>query len=331
MIVRIFLLSFFVGLVPIAPARAFDPEDLQPMFDAPYFHLTDQNNQPFDSRKLKGQPWVLSFVFTRCSGPCPLMFAKMAQLQKMIPDKRVKLVMISIDPRRDTPDVLKAKLAELGADESRWSFLTGEVATILRVQRELKLAHGSETELMHSDRFLLFDKSSMMVRRFDPTQDDELQMLAEASMYLANEQGRAHVLPLVNSFFNATSALLLIVGFVFIRSGNWKAHATCMVGALVSSSAFLVGYLLNQFLHGTRSSGLPSGGIKVAYLIMLFSHMVLAIVMLPMILLTLSRVLAKKWDQHRKIARPTLAIWIYVSVTGVLVYVALYHIFPRLT
>jgi len=102
-----------------------------------------------------------------------------------------------------------------------------------------------------------------------------------------------------------------------------------MVLALASSSAFLVGYLLNQFLHGTRSSGLPAGGLKTAYLIMLFSHMVLAVVMLPMILLTLSRVLAKKWDLHRRIARPTLAIWVYVSVTGVLVYVALYHIFPR--
>lgn len=150
-------------------------------------------------------------------------------------------------------------------------------------------------------------------------------------MYLANDQGRAHVLPLVNSFFNAASAVLLITGFVFIRSGNWKAHATCMVGALVSSSAFLVGYLINQAMQGApKSSGLPPGALRSTYFIMLFSHMVLAIVMLPMILLTLSRVLAKKWDQHRKIARPTLAIWIYVSVTGVLVYVALYHIFPRL-
>lgn len=332
-------LFIVISTVGIAAARADDAlqivrveaDDLEPLFYAPKFDLIDQNGRPFSSESLKGRPWIGGFVFTNCSGPCPLMFSQMSALQARIPDKQIKFVLFSVDPQRDTPAVRKKKLADLDGDESRWSFVSGEYDDVQRIAREMMLAGGEGNDpLLHSDRFLLFDKNGQCRARFDSNFNEEMDRLAAASMALLHERSRSHLLPLINSCFNAASVVLLICGFVFIRQGIWRAHATCMIAALCTSAAFLVGYLLNQYLHGTKSSNLPAGALKVVYLTMLFSHMVLAVVMLPMILTTLLRAATKKWDKHRAIARPTLAIWVYVSITGVLVYIALYHLIPKI-
>jgi uncharacterized membrane protein YozB (DUF420 family) len=135
------------------------------------------------------------------------------------------------------------------------------------------------------------------------------------------------VLPSVNAILNATSCVLLCTAFVLIKSGRWRAHAYTMVSATVVSTAFLVCYLTYHYMYGersTRHSNAPHW-LRIIYLLILFPHLLLAMAMLPMIYLTLFRAYQRDWAGHRKIALPTFWIWLYVSVTGVIIYFLLYH------
>ena len=139
-----------------------------------------------------------------------------------------------------------------------------------------------------------------------------------------------HDLPVINATLNGLSAVLLGSAYICIRLRKVKAHVVQMLAAVVTSAIFLGCYLVYHALTKPKSIGLPAGAWKTAYLILLFSHVVLAIVMLPMIVMTLWRALHKQWKQHLRIARPTFFIWFYVSVTGVVVYYFLYHLAPTL-
>jgi putative membrane protein len=132
-------------------------------------------------------------------------------------------------------------------------------------------------------------------------------------------------LPLLNACLNATSAALLSAGWVFIRRRRVTAHKTCMVSALVVSIAFLVSYVTYHALAGSRPFG-GVGWIRAVYFPLLISHIVLAAVIVPLALTTVYRALRGDFARHRRIARFTLPIWLYVSVTGVLVYWMLYRL-----
>lgn len=135
-------------------------------------------------------------------------------------------------------------------------------------------------------------------------------------------------LPAVNATLNATSALLLIAGYFFIRRRKIFAHRDCMLCALVVSTLFLVSYLTLRYYAGmTRFTG--QGWIRPVYFTILFSHTVLAAGVVPLALVTVSQSLRGRFDRHVRIARWTLPLWLYVSVTGVLVYWILYHLYPR--
>ena len=140
----------------------------------------------------------------------------------------------------------------------------------------------------------------------------------------------ANDLPVINATLNGLSAVLLASGYICIRLKKVKAHVTLMLSALTTSALFLVCYLVYHAIMGEKTSGLPWRGWAIAYKIMLLTHVLLAIAMLPMIAVTLRRALRKQWKQHLQIARPTFFIWFYVSVTGVLVYYFLYHLAPTL-
>ena len=109
-----------------------------------------------------------------------------------------------------------------------------------------------------------------------------------------------------------------------------RRHAQLMLSALATSAVFLVFYITSYVVYGDRSSGLPPGLFRTAYLLMLASHVLLAMVMLPMIGVTLWHAYRRNWVRHRRIARPTYWIWLYVSVTGVLIYLVLYHMVPAM-
>ena len=133
------------------------------------------------------------------------------------------------------------------------------------------------------------------------------------------------ILPSVNAFLNTASACFLIAGYTAIRLRNIRFHKVCMLAACVTSALFLIFYILYHYSHGTTRFG-RQGPIRLFYFTLLISHTVLAIVQIPLIILTLTRALKNQIDRHKKIARITLPIWLYVSVTGVVVYWVLYRL-----
>lgn len=135
-------------------------------------------------------------------------------------------------------------------------------------------------------------------------------------------------LPTLNALLNATSAVLLIAGYLCIRRRKVTGHKICMLSAFVTSSLFLTSYLILRYYAGmTRFTG--QGWIRPVYFTILTSHTVLAAGIVPLVLITLSRALRGRFDRHAQIARWTLPLWLYVSVTGVLVYWILYRLYPH--
>ncbi len=132
---------------------------------------------------------------------------------------------------------------------------------------------------------------------------------------------RLTFLPALNALLNGLSASALLIGFVFIRSRRIAAHRAAMLTAFAFSALFLVFYIVNYALHG--ESHYPQSPLRTFYLILLVSHILLSIVALPMILITFFFSLTGRIPNHRKIARWTFPLWLYVSVTGVIVYAML--------
>jgi uncharacterized membrane protein YozB (DUF420 family) len=132
-------------------------------------------------------------------------------------------------------------------------------------------------------------------------------------------------LPLVNASLNATSAILLTTGYFLIRRGDVKRHKAMMIAACVVSTLFLTSYVIYHANAGSKPFG-GQGPIRIVYFIILLTHVVLAAAIVPLALVTLVRGLRARFDAHVRIARWTLPIWLYVSVTGVLVYLMLYQL-----
>ncbi len=131
--------------------------------------------------------------------------------------------------------------------------------------------------------------------------------------------------PTINACLNATSAVLLLAGYRQIRLGRMRSHAACMISACVVSTAFLVSYLAYHARVGSVHFA-GQGWTRPVYFTILISHTLLAIVIVPMIAITLVAALRNRFDRHRRIARLTWPLWMYVSVTGVVVYLMLYHL-----
>jgi len=131
-------------------------------------------------------------------------------------------------------------------------------------------------------------------------------------------------MPELNACLNSTSAVLLILGYIFIRRGNVPAHKACMLSATSTSTVFLISYIYYHLHHGsTRFPG--TGWARTAYFAILISHTILAIVQVPLIWTTLFRAFQGRFKAHKRLARITWPIWLYVSITGVIIYFMLYH------
>jgi uncharacterized membrane protein YozB (DUF420 family) len=134
------------------------------------------------------------------------------------------------------------------------------------------------------------------------------------------------IFPQINATLNGTTAVLLLIGRNFIRQGRMAAHRVVMIAAFVLSTLFLTSYLYYHYHVGSvRFQG--QGWSRPLYFSILISHTTLAVVIVPMVIITLSRALRERFDRHRAIARWTFPLWMYVSVTGVIVYFMLYHLF----
>ena len=134
-------------------------------------------------------------------------------------------------------------------------------------------------------------------------------------------------LPLLNAILNACSTLFLLGGYYFIRTKRRGTHRVCMLSALTVSSLFLISYIvLHLHVGSVRFAG--QGWVRILYFGILGTHTILAALVPPLAAITLFRALGKRYDKHRMLARWTFPIWLYVSVTGVLIYLFLYQFYP---
>ena len=135
-------------------------------------------------------------------------------------------------------------------------------------------------------------------------------------------------LPAVNAVLNTLSTIFLTCGYIFIRRQRQVAHRNCMIGAVISSALFLTCYLIYHYNAG-RTVFRDPAWFRPIYLTILLTHTILAVVIVPMVLTTLYHAVRRQFERHKKIARWTWPIWMYVSITGVLIYFLLYHVFPQ--
>ncbi len=131
-------------------------------------------------------------------------------------------------------------------------------------------------------------------------------------------------LPALNATLNTISFVLLTTGWFLIKSGRRQAHKRCMIAALVVSTMFLTSYVIYHLNVGSVPFQ-KTGWIRTVYFLVLIPHVILAVAIVPMVLITVSRALSNRFDKHKQIAKITLPLWLYVSVTGVIVYLMLYQ------
>ena len=134
-------------------------------------------------------------------------------------------------------------------------------------------------------------------------------------------------LPALNASLNGLSTIFIAAGWYLIRRGFWRQHIACMVAALATSAAFLTSYLIYH-AHAGSVRFTAQGIVRPIYFAILITHVLLAFTILPLVITTLVPVFRRRWDKHRRLGRWTMPIWLYVSVTGVIVYLMLYRWFP---
>jgi cytochrome oxidase Cu insertion factor (SCO1/SenC/PrrC family) len=161
----------------------------------PRFELVNQDAQPFGSEQLAGKIWIADFIFTTCLGPCPIISTRMSELQKPLAPSDVHLVSISVDPEKDTPEVLRAYADKLRKEPLRWDFLTGSRVAIYSLSKDgfkLGVSDGSEEAgvPIHSTRFVLVDRRGTIRGYYDALAPDAVTKLLADANHLLREQPR---------------------------------------------------------------------------------------------------------------------------------------------
>jgi len=306
-------------------------------YDLGGYRLTERSGNVVTEADLAGNVWVAAFIFTRCPISCPKISAVMKGLQGPLGDAGVKLVSISVDSDYDTPAVLARYANGLGADPSRWWFLTGqqdEIVDLILHRFHLPLARGGEVPsdaaskveaVQHSPRLVLVDRGNKVDGFYD---SDDAQAIAKLVKKAQRQASWARKLPPINAALNGTCAVLLLIGWGLILTKRSRGHAACMIAAVSVSAAFLGCYLVYHY-HVRSVEFQGTGGPRVIYRTILLSHTILATLgVVPLVSLTLVRAIRKQYHRHASIARVTFPIWLYVSITGVVIYWMLYQLPP---
>lgn len=298
---------------------------------APDFKLVDRTGKTVTRRGLLGEVWVGEFVFTRCQYSCPKMYSAMDALRRRVPGLRT--ISFSVDPDHDTPAHLAEWTPKMGVAAEDWYWLSG--APREEMQRIAKGFNrpGSSTgeEIVHSERFFLVDKYGRL-RESYPVIDaatlgrdeGELARLeADVRRLQAEPFLPVTKLPAANAAMNATSFVLLVAGILFVKAKKIGAHKGAMLAALSVSGLFLVSYLTTHyFLGSTAYPGL--GWRRPLYFTILISHTILAGVVAVLAPIVVYRAFREQIDRHKALAKVTFPMWLYVSVTGVVIYFMLY-------
>jgi len=320
---------------PLAPAaeRLDEPRPLGE------FAFTKRSGRTVTQHDLTDHVWVAAFIFTRCPSACPMITATMSGMQPELEDTDIRLVSVSVDPEHDTPEVLDAFARQYGADPERWWFLTGSkdwTYDWIREVFQLGVREADEAEIdagadpvLHSSKLALIGRGNQLLGLYDSSDPEAVERLVERATRLSSSRlesapAWARQLPTVNASLNGLSGALLLLGWGLIRSGRTQAHAAAQIAALVCSAVFLTCYLVYHYQVGSVPfQGV--GPIRLVYFTILLSHTVLAAAIVPLIALTVIRAARKRFDRHRRIAQVTLPLWLYVSATGVIIYLMLYR------
>jgi protein SCO1/2/putative membrane protein len=341
------LLCLVGGAACLPGAGGSAEDDIGPVGE---FRLTERSGRTVTNEDLLGKVWVASFQFTRCTSECPQISRTMHQLQDDLARRRdVVLVTFTVDPRRDTLDDLRAYAELHGADPERWLFLTGEEEEIRELMyRGFKLAKPTRSgaDLMHSQKLVVVDRQGHVRGYYDGLRNprwpdpeekyhSDLRKLVRQVDELRLPAFMPRDVPRFNAFMNGISAGLLLLGYAAIRKRLVQMHALCMLTALAVSAVFLASYLYFHLVikvgQPTRFTDQAPGApewVRHAYLGILLTHTVLAALAAPLALYTAYQGVRGRIRRHVRVARWTLPIWLYVSVTGVVVYWMLYRLYP---
>jgi protein SCO1 len=287
---------------------------------------------------------------------CPRITSVMKDLTRRLSDSSALFASISVDPEFDTPPVLSAYAQRFNAPPDRWYFLTGdkeEIRNLIQARFKLGIQEASPEEkaagseaITHSDRLALVE-DGQVVGFFESSDSTSLDSLVSVARRRALA-GWIKKLPALNASLNGLSAMLLLLGWALIRkrsAGNGstslqaglspeiplttrpfvRAHVIVMLTALTFSALFLTSYLVYHSQAGSTPFS-STGPSRVLYFSILLSHTALAIAVVPLIALTLLRASRRQYSKHVVMAQTTFPIWLYVAITGVVIYLMLYHL-----
>jgi protein SCO1 len=318
---------------PSSPFTSFRGSDAEG--PAGNFTLTDRTGETIHARDLRGVIWVAQFFYPGCN-ECSKTMPTMRRLQEIYRNKPyVRFVSFAL--KYGDAETLNEFAKDQKAEAGQWLFLADEDES--RVHQVIRHSFGtpvigrvnpSAGDLIgHSSRLILIDANGIMVGQLDASDPSAADTLAVEIEKLRLRQPipiTAGDLPRFNATLNATCTVLLLLGWIAIRLRFVTLHKLIMLLALAVSMAFLASYLFYHFavmhMEPTRFHG--EGAARYVYFGILISHTILAVVVAPMAIYITVQGLRNALPQHVKIARWTLPIWLYVSVTGVVVYWMLY-------
>jgi len=395
-------------VVPLASQPA-DDITLEPIV-VPEFQLISQEGQPIKREDLLGKPWVASFIFTNCAGPCTNLTKTVMELNAATKDADVKFVSFTVDPARDTPERLTQYAEMFAAKPDRWLFLTGEKSAIydlirntfqLVVEEEPTSSARLGFEFAHSTRLIHIDAEGKIAGSYKGEDPAEIAILRrvllgqtqtprqnqffrvvpkdkppaeeqKTSNLLKSPEAISHDeviirgqdsgenpppvtateppasqppaaappakvlpdwiarLPVTNAVLNSLATILLMAGYIAIKTKHAHTHRNLMISAFVVSVLFLGCYLtyhfgMQYYLGDASKKFTGTGWIRPVYYVILLTHVLLAMAVPVLALMTFYRAFRAQWDKHKRIAKITFPIWLYVSVTGVVIYGMLYH------
>ena len=333
------------------------------------FEFTERSGKTIRNEDLAGHPWVVSFIFTNCAGPCFRVTSAMRRLQdEFFKDTDLRLVTITVDPERDSPTQLAKYANGFGADHERWLFLTDPTGQkdkiypliwgsfLMPVQEATGEMRIEGHEFIHTNNVLLVDERGVVQGKWNSIDDASFDKLRRKLRkrfkptkggWFPEQMTNAELipdwvmwLPAVNAFLNGVATVLLVRGWQLIHRGQRVAHKQTMLAAFGVSVAFLACYLTYHFAlqHYTGSGSKKFEGvglIRPIYFTILISHIVLAgfVPFLAGAAIWLGLRADKAgmlgdaatWRRHRQVAKVTFPVWLYVSVTGVVIYFLAYH------
>lgn len=355
------LIALFALGLPLSPTAAAQqgipadqtlstspaPYSEQRFGEIPPFSFTERSGETITLESLRGAPWVAVPFFVRCTGPCPSLTGDIrAMLYEELEGTGVRIVSFSVDPEFDTPAELASYAERFKIEDDRWLFVTGpkgEVPAFVRDALGVPVARAAADSglpagemVTHGTKLPVIDETGRIAGWYECAADalgregivSNFEALAARAKALAGVRPFSPLPPL-NACLNALAAFCLICGLLAIKAGKKRTHERWMKAAFVASAVFLASYLYYHFVV-TRGSGptrYPGDGLgKTLYLVLLASHVILAVVNLPMVLRTFWLAHREDWERHKRLAKLTFPLWLYVSVTGVAVYVVLYHL-----